>query len=64
VIENFIGTNSGRNFLEGLKRKDDIFIENKNIFNFFLIYSLCLIGFTFPTLWVSSRALFFFQKCP
>jgi len=31
---NFLGTKSERNFLEGLKRKVDIFIGTKNIFNF------------------------------
>ena len=33
MIENFIGTKSGRNFLEGLKRKVGIFIGSKIIFN-------------------------------
>ena len=33
MIENFIGTKSGRKILEGLKRKVDIFKEIKNIFN-------------------------------
>jgi len=33
VIENFIGTKSWRKILEGLKRKVDIFIGTKNIFN-------------------------------
>jgi hypothetical protein len=32
-MEIFLGTKSWRNFLEGLKRKIDIFIEIKNIFN-------------------------------
>ena len=32
MIENFIGTKSGRKFLEGLKRKVGIFIGTKNIF--------------------------------
>ena len=32
-IENFIGTKSWRKFLEGPKRKVDIFIGTKNIFN-------------------------------
>ena len=32
-MENILGTKSWRNFLEGLKRKVDIFIGNKNIFN-------------------------------
>jgi len=33
MIENFIGTKSRREILEGLKQKIDIFIGNKNIFN-------------------------------
>ena len=33
MIENFIGTKSRRKFLGGLKRKVDIFIRTKNIFN-------------------------------
>jgi len=37
VIENFIGTKSGRKILERLKGKVGIFIETKNIFNL-LIY--------------------------
>jgi len=32
-MDNFLGTKSQRNFLEGLKRKVDIFIGTKNIFN-------------------------------
>jgi len=32
-MKNFIGTKSCRNFLEGLKRKVNIFIGIKNIFN-------------------------------
>jgi len=32
-MENFIGTKSQRNFLEGLKRKVGIFIGTKNIIN-------------------------------
>jgi len=32
-MENFIGTKSWRKILEGLKRKVDIFIGAKNIFN-------------------------------
>jgi len=32
-MENFLGTKSWRNFLEGLKKKFDIFIGTKNIFN-------------------------------
>jgi len=32
-MENFVGTKSQRNFLEELKRKIDIFIRTKNIFN-------------------------------
>jgi len=32
-MRNFLGTKSWRNFLEGLKRKIDIFIGTKNIFN-------------------------------
>jgi len=35
--ENFLETKSGRKILEGLKRKVDIFIGIKNIFNFFLL---------------------------
>jgi len=37
-MENFIGTKSWRNFLEGLKQKDDIFIGTKNIFNPYYYY--------------------------
>jgi len=33
MIENFIGTKSQRNFLKGLKRKINMFIGTKNIFN-------------------------------
>jgi hypothetical protein len=33
VIENFIGTKSRKKILEGLKRKVNIFIGTKNIFN-------------------------------
>jgi len=33
VIEKFIGTESWRKILEGLKRKVNIFIGTKNIFN-------------------------------
>jgi len=33
VIENFIGTKSGMKILKGLKRKVDIIIGTKNIFN-------------------------------
>jgi len=33
VIENIIRNQSSRKILEGLKRKVDIFIETKNIFN-------------------------------
>jgi len=32
-MEKFLRTKSWRNFLEGLKRKVDIFIGTKNIFN-------------------------------
>jgi len=32
-MEKFLGTKSPRNFFEGLKRKIDIFIRTKNIFN-------------------------------
>jgi len=41
VIENFIGTKSQRNFLDGLKRKIDIFMTTKSIFN--LIYTFLLL---------------------
>jgi len=33
---NFLGTKGKRNFLEGIKRKVNIFVEFKNIFNPFL----------------------------
>jgi len=39
-MENFLGTKSHRNFLEGLKQKIDIFIRTKNIFNPIDNYSL------------------------
>jgi len=37
-MENFLGTKSWRKILEGLKRKIDIFIGTKNIFNQTFIY--------------------------